>query len=509
MNIATIVRELQIRKARTDFFTYCKLVYPQFEFGWFHAVLCEEFQRFYAEIKAGKQPRLLLCAPPRHGKSTTMHAFSSWIFGQDPDFMQLGTSYGATLADKNNKYVQRIMDSDIHKEIFPDAVIPNQGSGGRTSSEFKIVNARGEYRSAGVGGPITGTGGDIGIIDDPVKGMKAAASIAVQTEHRNWYAGDFYSRFSPKSGILLFLTRWNVQDLAGWLLDEEKKGGDHWRVLTFPAIAEHDEYQYRFPDHNEYGSTYRDDCECVLLRRAGEALHPERWSLARLAIIQKVTVALGIWDALYQQHPTVKGGDIFKAKWFPRYDKFSDLYVPGANDNAIYATAIHGDTALKTGTQHDYSVFSVWGIGKYDIYLLYVHRGKWEAPELRKEARAVWSMWRGQAHKRPPCRGMYIEDKASGTGLIQDLRRGTQNIPITAVQRNKDKLIRAFDAAPHVQAGHVWLPQSAPWLDDFINEVIAFNKSFTHAHDDQVDTFIDAVNTWIGKGKTIWDLIDE
>ena len=508
MNIEVIVRELQIRKARTDFYTYCRLVYPQFKFGWFQHVLCEEFQNFYIDLKAGKQPRLMLFAPPRHGKSTTVHAFSSWVYGQNPDYKQIGAAYGSVLADKNNKYVQRIMDSDIHAEIFPEAQIPAKGSGGRTSTEFCIIGHEGEYRSAGVGGSITGSGADVGIIDDPVRGMKDAASPTVQETQRDWYLGDFYTRLSPESGILIFLTRWHVKDLAGWLLDEEESGGDKWRVLSFPAIAETDEYQYRFEDHNEYGSEPRTDCECVLLRKQGEALHSERWPVGRLAIIKKAGEARGVWSALYQQHPTIKGGDIFKLIWFPRYDGFSDLYAPGRDDNAIFATAIHADTAMKTGTQHDYTVFEVWGIGKHDVYLLYVHRGKWEAPELRKEAKAVWSMWRGRYNQLPTCRGMYIEDKASGTGLIQDLRRGTDHIPVIAVQRSKDKLERANDAAPHCEAGNVWLPEKAPWLNDFTGEVVAFNKSFTHAHDDQVDPMLDAVEMWLGKPKTILDLMD-
>ena len=505
--ILAYVKELRVRKARTDFYTFYELAYPKFEKGWFQRVLCEEFQNFYDELKRKEQPRLMLFAPPRHGKSTTVHAFSAWVFGQDPDFEQIGASYGATLAQRNNKFVQKLMDSPIYQEIFPKVKIPKKGTGGRTNEVFEIVGKDGSYRASGVDGPISGFGCDIGLIDDPVRGMRDAASARVQETQRDWYSGDFYTRLSPVSGVLLFLTRWNVKDLAGWLLEQEKNGGDKWRILIFPAIAETDEYQYRFEGYNEYGTVPRDDCECIFLRKAGDPLHPERWNLDRLNIIKRAAEARGVWGALYQQRPTVEGGDIFKIKWFPRYDKFSDLYTPGAKDNEIVATAIHADTGMKTGEQHDFSVFEVWGIGRKDIYLLHVHRGKWEAPDLRREARLIWNMWKKQYNKLPTCRGMFIEDKASGTGLIQDLKR-KDRIPVIAVQRSTDKLVRANDAAPWIESGNVWLPESASWLPTYEDEMSAFNKMFTHANDDQVDPTLDAIDKWLGRAKSVLDMMD-
>lgn len=504
------IKELRVRKAREDFYTFYCLVYPDFEKGWFQRLLCEEFQYFFDDIHAGKNPRRMLFAPPRHGKSTTVNAFSAWCFGKNPDTQIIGASYGATLASKNNRFVQRIIDLDIYREVFPETVLPCKNARTqylRNSDEFEIPGYNGSYRASGVGGSITGTGMDIGLVDDPVKGMKDASSPTIQKTQREWYIGDFYSRLSPVSGILIFLTRWHTKDMAGWLIDEGESGGDVFQILSFPAIAESDEYQYRFDGRNEYGSVHRDDCDCVKLRSFGEALHHERWPVARLEIIKRVGKRTGAWGSMYQQRPTTPGGDIFKIKWFPRYDKFSDLYDPADKSNEIIATAIHADTAMKKGEQNDYSVFEVWGIGKKDIYLLYVHRGKWEAPELRREARYVWSLWKGAFNKLPPCRGMYIEDKASGTGLIQDLRR-SDKIPVIAVQRNTDKLIRANDAAPWVESGNVWLPEIAPWLGEYESEMSDFNKQFTHANDDQVDPTLDAIDKWLGRAKTIMDMMD-
>lgn len=507
-----LIRELRIRKARTCLFTFYKLVYPQFKHGWFQRELCEEFQRFYEDLKAGLQPRLMVFAPPRHGKSTAVHALSAWVYGDDPDFQQIGASYGATLAKKNNNFVQKVMDTDIYKEIFPGTSLPTRSSSQlKNNDEFEIAGHSGSYRAASVGGSVTGTGADLGIIDDPVKGMKDASSKSVQATQRDWFTGDFYTRLSPESGIIIFLTRWSKEDLAGYLLKEQDKGAEKWRVLSFPAIAEHNEYKHVNIKNGsvEYSSdSFIDGYESVLLRKEGEPLHSERWNLERLGKIRKVAEARGVWQALFQQRPVPKGGGIFKKDWFPRYERLSDLYSPNKSNNEIIATAIHADTAQKVKQVNDYSVFEVWGIGKQDIYLVDLFRGKWESWELELKAKEIIAKWRHVHKKTPPCRGMYIEDKASGIGLIQNLKKDTK-FPIIGVPRNTDKVERAKNVSPNVKAGNVWIPERAPWLNGFISEVNDFTETMSHSHDDQVDPMIDAIETWLDKPASIYDLFDD
>ena len=222
---------------------------PNFQQGWFNRIIAQELQQFYFDVMAGKQPRLLIQAPPRSGKSELFsRRFPAWAFGKNPDLQMIAASYSADLSSRMNRDVQRIIDSQEYSDIFPDTSFsansqasPSSNKNIRNSEIFEIAGRNGAYRSAGVGGGITGMGADIAIIDDPVKDAKEANSQTVRDSVWDWYTSTFYTRLSPKSGILLGMTRWHEDDLAGRLLEEAKKGGDQWRVVSFPAIAEEDE----------------------------------------------------------------------------------------------------------------------------------------------------------------------------------------------------------------------------------------------------------------------------
>jgi predicted phage terminase large subunit-like protein len=177
------------------------------------------------------------------------------------------------------------------------------------------------------------------------------------------------------------------------------------------------------------------------------------------------------------------GGNIFKDEWWQYWD-----HMPLITHRIIFA-----DTAQKKGTQNDYSVFQCWGYtARNQAVLIDQVRGKWEAPELLTVARAFWSKHRDQG-AGGTLRSLNIEDKSSGTGLIQTLQR--EGVPVVAIQRSTDKITRGFDAAPFVSSGNVLLPRSAPWLSDFLTEFAAFPNG---KHDDQVDPLCDAVMQIIG-----------
>lgn len=451
---------------------------PNFQQGWFNEIIAQELQQFYFDVMAGKQPRLLIQAPPRSGKSELFsRRFPAWAFGQNPNLQMIAASYSSDLSSRMNRDVQRIIDSEEYGDIFPNTSfsvntsgVANSNKNIRNSEIFEIASHKGAYRSAGVGGGITGMGADIAIIDDPVKDAKEANSQTVRDSVWDWYTSTFYTRLSPKSGILLGMTRWHEDDLAGRLLIEMQNGGDQWRVVSFPAIAEQDEEN----------------------RKEGDALHPERYDSTHLSKIKKA-VGTQTWNALYQQRPSSKGGDIIKGKWFKRYDQLPRMQ----------RVIIAGDTAQKVKQHNDYSVFIVAGIGvDGGVYLIDLIRGKWEAPELEQKLKDIWHKYK-QSHR---VQAVYIEDKSSGTGLIQNIQR-SQMIPIKGVQVDADKYTRVLGIQGFIESRYVHLPNDADWVADFIDECEKFTATDSHKHDDQVDTLVHVLTELMMNNVNMLDML--
>lgn len=465
------VKQELSRRNLSDFTNYTK---PDFIEGWFNRIIAKELQQFYFDVMAGKQPRLIIQAPPRSGKSELFsRRFPAWAFGQNPNLQIIAASYSTDLASRMNRDVQRIIDSEEYQGVFPETTLNGKniatvsGQSLRNSEIFEIVGHAGAYRSAGVGAGITGMGADIGIIDDPVKDAKEANSQTIRDAVWDWYTTTFYTRLSPKSGILLGMTRWHEDDLAGRLLREMNNDGDQWRIVSFPAIAECDEE----------------------FRLEGEALHPERYDLERLTKIKKA-VGSQAWNALYQQRPSSKGGDIIKGAWFKRYSVLPRM-------KRVIITA---DTAQKTKQHNDYSVIIVAGLGvDGGLYIVDLIRGKWEAPELEQKVSDVWSKYRSMSvHK------VYIEDKSSGTSLIQNIQR-KQRIPVEGVQVDTDKYTRVLGVQGYIESGYIYLPNDAEWIEDFIKECEAFTATDSHKHDDQVDAMVMAITELMGGGVSMLD----
>jgi predicted phage terminase large subunit-like protein len=211
----------------------------------------------------------------------------------------------------------------------------------------------------------------------------------------------------------------------------------------------------------------------------GELMFPERFSEAQVSELEKTLGSYGTAGQL-QQRPAPRGGGIIKEAWFKFWSKMPILEF----------RTIHADTAQKTGQENDYSVFQCWGRAVTgEAVLIDQIRGKWEAPELLVQCRAFWRKHLA-TQTTAKLRGLYVEDKSSGTGLVQTLRR--EGIPVLAVQRNNDKISRGYDAAPFIESGNVLLPVDAPWLSDFLAEVASFPGG---AHDDQLDPMFDAIAT--------------
>lgn len=467
--LAELLIEQQIRKARNSFWEYRTLINPKLKKGWWQQEIADELEQFYIDLISGKRPKLVIQAPPQHGKSVQIIDFISWLAGKLPEYKTIYTSFSERLGTRANLRLQRIFDSDIYFRIFPDTKLSTKGAklgALRNMDMLEYVGHDGSFRNTTVRGSITGETLDLGIIDDPIRGRADANSITVRDSTWDWFTDDFFTRFSEEAGLLAILTRWHVDDPIGRLLETDETV----KVLSYPAIAIHDEKH----------------------RKAGEALFPEHKSIEFLLERKKIMPPAN-FEALYQQNPFITDGGIFKTEWFKSYRTLPKLKF----------TVITVDTAQKTKEQNDYSVFALWGQGEDgNAYLIDILRGKWEAPDLIKMAKIFW-------YKHVPnfnIRSMNVEDKVSGTTLIQTLSQSTEPvIPIKAVQRNIDKITRANDVAPFIESGRVYLPEKAEWLNDFIVEHAQFPNG---AHDDQVDTTSDGLNIIFGKFIIdIWDVL--
>lgn len=467
-------KQIKNELARRSLIRFVTEINPNYQVGWFNTAIANALMRFYYDVIDGKQPRLMIFAPPRSGKSELFsRAFPAWAFGKNPNLQMIASSYSSDLSTRMNRDVQRIMMSDTYADIFPETklnskrVVTVTQNALRNSEIFEIVGHAGAYRSAGVGGGITGMGADISIIDDPIKDAAEANSATFRDRVWDWYVTTLYTRLSPKSGVLLGMTRWHEDDLAGRLIKEIENGGDKWQILSFPAIAERDEER----------------------RKEGEVLHPERYDLERYLKI-KNTIGSYAWTALYQQRPTTKGGEIIKGAWFKRFDVLPRLTRVG----------VFMDTAQKTGEQNDYSVLLLAGLGiDGAVYLIDLKRGKWDAVELENTTKDFY------VKHKPAYAGLmfYIEDKSSGTGLIQKIKR-ENNIPVKAVTPQKYKYTRVLDVVGYIESGYVNLPSSGAWVSDFIDECEKFTATNSHLHDDQVDTLTMAISEFKNKPSGIW-----
>ena len=451
MRLPTI-QEIRLAKARKGLSYFTLHTKPDYLLGWVHKEICDELDRFLQDVADKKSPRLIITMPPRSGKSELVsRRFPAFALGRNPELQIIATSYSSDLSQRFNRDVQRVIDDEKYFELFPKTKLNNsrvrtdsRGSYIRTSDLFEIVGHAGAYRSCGVGGGITGQGADILIIDDPIKDRAQAGSKTIRDSIWDWYTSTAYTRLSPGGGVIVMATRWHTDDLIGRLIQRMGEG-DTFRIVNYPAIAEHDE----------------------LHRKAGEALHPERYPLSTLLQIQK-TIGSRDWEALYQQHPVPDGGALFKLEWFRRWTATS---LPPEFDH----TLMSWDMTFKDSKNSDYVVGQVWGKKGPNFYLLDQVRGQWDFVKTKEMVRVL-------AHKWPRVVRKLVEDKANGSAVISELKSTVSGfVPITPTE---SKEARASSVTPYFEAGNVFIPEdsAAPWVPHYVSELLEFPAG---SHDDQ------------------------
>lgn len=276
-------REKAKRNAKRSLIDFVQYIKPDYTVKWFHRVIAEHLDKVFE----GEIQRLMISVPPQHGKSElSTRSFPAYVLGRDPNSMIAIASYSATIAEGFSANIQRRIDSDAYRQLFPEVKLPGRGEGKRTNNLFEIVGKNGYLMAVGRGGSLTSKTVDIGIIDDPLKDRAEAQSLTIRESLWGWYETVFETRLHNQSRQVVIQTRWDEDDLSGRLLERDGRYSPEnptgWHVISFPALKEKDE--------NAYDP-----------RKEGEALWPEKHSRERMEKIQRDSPLT--FNALYQQDP--------------------------------------------------------------------------------------------------------------------------------------------------------------------------------------------------------------
>jgi predicted phage terminase large subunit-like protein len=467
---------IRTRRARADFASFVCYTKPDFRMGWFHAELARLLEQFLEDVIQKRAPRLMLFAPPQHGKSELVsRRFPAYALGRHLHLRVIATSYGASLAFDLSSDEQRIMDSDSYHRLFPGTVIPGQfgvrGSVTRKLDNFGIVGHSGSYRAAGVDGAVTGKSAEILIVDDPFKNYLDAHSFTTRDNIWKNFSTALRTRVQDGGGILIVSTRWHLDDLCGRLLEREP---ERWTVVSFPAIATEDE------EH----------------RKRGEPLSEERYSLDALDE-QRGAMDEYLWNALYQQNPTPEGGGMLKRhKW--RYwchpgqqlppvtvlnERGEVIEVAAEELPASFSRRIQSwDLAFEGKQTSDFVAgldIGVSGAKRYIIDSVHERMDFTETIQAIERFRAM----------HPDVSGIFVENKANGAAAIATLSQRVAGI--NAVDATKSKYDRAYAASDELNARNWFLPhpQIAPWVNEFLFELSSFPRG---KFDDWVDAWSQA-----------------
>lgn len=455
--------EMYTRILRHDFSAFTHRAFIElhgpgiFKPNWHLEVLARQLE----DVRLGRCRRLIINIPPRHLKShTATVAFPAWLLGHDPAKKILTVCYAQDLSDKMARESRNLMNSAFYRAMFGTRLSDRQAV-----ADFETTD--GGYRfSTSVQGVLTGRGADIIIIDDPMKADDALSDVR-RASINEWYDNTLRSRLNSQEtgAIVIVMQRLHADDLVAHVQRHEE-----WESMSFPAVAIEDTtYDLETP----YGRR-------IIHRKEGDILQPALLSAATLAQL-RASMTEYHFAAQYQQNPTPREGNMIKAGWLKYYE-------PGSKPGTFTRIFQSWDTANKAGELNDYSVCTTWGVKGKEYYLLDVFRKRLAYPDLKRAVIA-----QARRFKNPV---VVIEDNASGTQLIQELKReGQINIKAYSPPSGADKEIRLDNQSIHFESSHVFLPSNAIWLNDYRAELTGFPNM---KYDDQVDStvqFLDYVTT--------------
>jgi predicted phage terminase large subunit-like protein len=445
-------RLLRIKKAGQSFSGFIEMRHPEWTHRPpFHDELIQVIDdllndRLFND-RGERVDNLMVTMPPRHSKSTfTTIEAPAYAMANDPFTYIMTTSYNAELATDFGREVRNAVNSPDYKLAFPDTSLAKDSQ----ASNVWRTSAGGAYYGMGLGGSTSGRPANILIVDDPYKNREDAESPSTRRKVWSYYQSALVNRLQPTHDgrppkQIVIHTRWHPDDLIGTLMRGEDFKEGRWYHVDFKGITTDSSGQE-------------------------QALWPERFPLDFLHRLKRLNPRE--FEALYQQSPFIEGGNIIKEQWWQYYptelvpDRFATIIIPV-------------DTAFKKGAGNDYTVAMPMGLTpEGDIFVLGVIRDRYNFPELKQRLIQLNNEYRGKG-----LRATYIEDLASGQSLIQELK-STSGIAVIPYRAGKDKESRVHAITPIIQGGRVFLPEKAPWLDDFLRECEQFPFG---SFDDQID----------------------
>lgn len=425
-----------------------------------------------ADVESGDCKRLMVIMPPQEGKSErTSHYGVEWLLTLNPDLRIAIASYELDIA---RRWGQVIRDDLLVHEL-PLRLAEDQRAAGR----WAVDGSRGSVYCVGVGGPLTGRPVDVLVIDDPVKNREDADSPVMRNKVWSWWTDVARTRLAPGGRVVLIMTRWHEDDLAGRLLVSE--GADEWRVLHVPAQAEAESPAAGIgPD--------------PLGRAPGEMLDSARqWEPGRWQAVRR-DVGLRTWNALYQGRPSAVEGDLWKRQWWRRYD--TQLWTAVVDEDGVERRYVpeggvlcaSWDLTFKDTKSSDFVVGQVWWLVGGDAMLLDQVRDRMDFPATLRAVEAMSTRW-------PQAVAKLVEEKANGAAIMSMLRPKMPGL--IPVNPTESKQARAAAVAPILEGGQVWVPAlSVSRIGDGLVEEAATFPNGTH--DDQVDTASQALS-WLFK----------
>lgn len=471
----------------------------KFSVNWHHEYIADKID----EVIAGKVKNLVINVPPGSGKTELLTNLIARGIARNARSRFLYLSFSQSLVEDVSATARNIVKSEDFQNLWPVKISTSTDAKSSWKTTVDGYDA-GHVYSASMGGQVTGrragTLADEGftgaiILDDPLKPEDAFSQTARRKANRKILNTVNSRKAKSDTPIILIMQRLHVEDPTNFVMTGNVPG--EWEQISIPALID-DEYISKLPEKIQ--SKIPRDVEQDAKGR--QSYWPLKESLQSLLQLEKggqdkdgATVSRYTFASQYQQAPKKLGGDLVKAEWFPRY-----LELPVLKWRAIWA-----DTAQKVKKHNDFSVFLCAGLG-YDnnLYIIDVKRGKWEAPALLKVAKDFIKKHKDGNTQIGKLRYMAVEDKASGTGLIQTIAKET-TLPIRAIQRGDDKLSRTMDVILYVEDGRVLLPAEAPWLLNYVEEIEGLTADWSHDHDDQWDPTIDAINDSIASKPTVFD----
>jgi len=462
-----LLKEEKVAPARENFWYFRQLVDPKLIPSWWQEHAAKHLQWFYDDMVAGKRPKLLLQAPPQHGKSRLLRDFNCWCAGKNPDLNLIFGSYSEDLGVAANLHLQRLISSRCYQSTFQNTRIPNGSDKYICNSQHvEFPNFRGSFRNTTVLGAINGFSLDLGVVDDPIKGQAESRSKTIRDKTWDWFTNDFFLRFSNNAGFVMIQTRWHVDDPTGRWLERFP----NTRILRYSAVAESDDWSVKKG-----------------LRSPGEALFPQFKSLDFLAERRKALTS-SAWEALYQQKPIITGGGIFPVEKL--------LVVSMFDRHRIKKSVRYWD---KAGTQDagkrtaGVLMHSMWDCG---FVIENVVKGQWAASMREERIRACAENDRNMIPRNVVYEVMVEQEPGSGGKESAEYTiKNLQGFRVYADKVTGSKEVRAEPLAAQVQGNNVRLV-AGEWIHDFLDEAESYpNGKFL----DQIDAAAGAFNRLTAK----------